>query len=157
MSDSHEDDYVIVRLPLRLRVVELEQIREAAERQGKLGQSGRPAEPTRNETLIAQRNYAAHLLRVRRRREQELGADFFADPAWDMLLDLFIRHVDGKRTCVSSACIGSCVPPTTALRYLTMLENGGMIAREPAPDDGRRVFITLTDDTFIKMQRLLTG
>lgn len=85
------------------------------------------------------------LLRARRMREQYLPADLFADPAWDMILDLMAARLSGQRVSVSSLCIAAAVPPTTALRWIRQLTERGVFARIDDPADGRRVFIELTD------------
>lgn len=69
----------------------------------------------------------------------------FADPAWDILIDLFIAFEEGRRISVSSCCIGSGVPITTALRWIKILEEAGHILRQHDPSDARRTFITLTE------------
>jgi DNA-binding MarR family transcriptional regulator len=86
------------------------------------------------------------LLRARRLREQFLPADLFADPAWDMMLDLMAARLCGQRVSVSSLCIAAAVPPTTALRWIRQLTERGVFARIDDPADGRRVFIELTDE-----------
>ena len=85
------------------------------------------------------------LLRARRMREQFLPADLFADPAWDMILDLMAARLSGQRVSVSSLCIAAAVPPTTALRWIRQLTDRGVFSRIDDPADGRRVFIELTD------------
>jgi hypothetical protein len=86
------------------------------------------------------------LLRARRLREQYLPADLFADPAWDMILDLMAARLAGQRVSVSSLCIAAAVPPTTALRWIRQLTERGVFSRIDDPADGRRVFIELTDE-----------
>ena len=44
----------------------------------------------------------------------------------------------------TSACLGAHVPPTTALRWLRLLEGYGMIEREEDERDGRRTFVRLS-------------
>ncbi|MEA3013251.1 MAG: hypothetical protein QOD42_1796 [Sphingomonadales bacterium] len=70
--------------------------------------------------------------------------DFFCDPAWDMLLDLFLQQCLGRRVCVSSLCIASCAPSSTALRWIRALEEADLVERSRDPTDGRRVFVRLT-------------
>lgn len=82
---------------------------------------------------------------ARRRREATFGRELFADPCWDIMLDLFASQAEGKRVSVSSACIAANVPATTALRWLTRLEEVGLVKRASDPRDGRRAFIVLSD------------
>lgn len=93
--------------------------------------------------------------RIRASRSKFFGRDLFSDPAWDILLDLYAEHLAGRRVTVSSACIGSQAPQTTALRWLTVLEERGLIAREPDAKDGRRIFISLTDKAIQAMESFL--
>ncbi len=75
----------------------------------------------------------------------------FGEPAWDLLLDLFIAEQDRKRVSVTSACIGGAVPATTALRWLSILETRGLIVREDDAHDARRVFVRLSDEASVRM------
>ncbi|MDZ7895842.1 MAG: winged helix DNA-binding protein [Sphingobium sp.] len=86
------------------------------------------------------------LLRARRLRDRHFPGDLFADPAWDMLLDLMAARLSGERVSVSSLCIAAAVPPTTALRWIRNLTAQGLFEREADRDDARRVFIRLSDD-----------
>ncbi len=85
----------------------------------------------------------AHI-KARRLRERFLPADLFADPAWDMLLDLAAARKEGTRVSVSSLCIAGNVPTTTALRWIKTLIDRGLVARTADPDDARRSFIDLS-------------
>ncbi|MBU0555308.1 MAG: MarR family transcriptional regulator [Alphaproteobacteria bacterium] len=87
------------------------------------------------------------LIRARRLRDQFLPADLFADPAWDMLLDLLAARLAGKRVSVSSLCIAAAVPPTTALRWIRQLTERQILVRVDDPNDGRRVFVDLSEQT----------
>src|SRR3546814_12784439 len=70
------------------------------------------------------------LLRARRLRDDFLPADLFADPAWDMLLDLLAARLEHGRVSVSSLCIASAVPPTTALRWIRRLTATDCVDRD---------------------------
>lgn len=85
------------------------------------------------------------IIRARRLRDQYFGGELFADPAWDMLLDLMAARLDKQRVAVSSLCIAAAVPPTTALRWIKTLTYHGLFVRTADPQDGRRVFIELSD------------
>lgn len=93
------------------------------------------------------------LLRSRRLRDEFFGEELFADPAWDMMLDLMAARLSGERVSVSSLCIASAVPPTTALRWIRHLTDRGIVERRPDPHDGRRVFIALSDQSASAIHR----
>lgn len=81
----------------------------------------------------------------RRRRTKIFETEeLFGEPAWDILLDLFIAAKERRRVSVTSACIGSAVPPTTALRWISILEKQGLLLREADPGDARRVYVKLS-------------
>ena len=97
----------------------------------------------RTEALAnARRTYRRRLLR----RQLVGAAELFGEPAWDMLLDLFIHEADARPVSTSSACIASGLPMTSALRLLQHLCDAGLVTREPDRDDGRRNFIRLAPD-----------
>ena len=80
----------------------------------------------------------------RRRIKIFQSEDLFGEPAWDILLDLFIAAKERRRVSVTSACIGSAVPSTTALRWIAILEKQGLLTREADPGDARRVYVKLS-------------
>jgi DNA-binding MarR family transcriptional regulator len=86
------------------------------------------------------------IIKARRLRDRFFSADLFADPAWDILLDLKAAELEGASVSVSSLCIAAAVPPTTALRWITAMSDDGMLVRRQDPDDARRVFIALSDE-----------
>ncbi|EAQ30101.1 hypothetical protein NAP1_04975 [Erythrobacter sp. NAP1] len=90
--------------------------------------------------------FAREAYTMRRRRGTIFdNQELFGEPAWDILLDLYIAHVERKTVSVSSACIGSAAPPTTGLRWLGVLTEEGLIVREHDPEDQRRVLVRLTE------------
>jgi hypothetical protein len=86
------------------------------------------------------------IIRARRLRDRFFRGALFADPAWDMLLDLMAARLERNRVAVSSLCIAAAVPPTTALRWIKALTEKGIFVRCADPADGRRVYIELSDD-----------
>lgn len=77
-------------------------------------------------------------------RESLLPPEYLGEPAWNILLDLFDMEMRRKRVSVSSACIASCAPATTALRYIAMLVSEGVILRTPDPKDKRKTYLILS-------------
>lgn len=91
------------------------------------------------------RTSARSVLRNRDRRAKFLNSQLFADPAWDMLLELYCAELDQRRMSVTRLCIASRVPATTGLRWLATLDKEGLITRRSDPLDQRRVFVALSD------------
>jgi DNA-binding transcriptional ArsR family regulator len=91
----------------------------------------------------------------RRRRARYLSVDLFGEPTWDILLDLYVALREGRRVPTTSACIGAHVPPTTALRWLRILEMRGLVEREEDGRDGRRTFVRLTERGCAVMEAFL--
>lgn len=85
------------------------------------------------------------IIRQRQLRARFFEPDLFADPAWDILLDLTAAMAEGAQVSVSSLCIAACVPPTTALRWIGQMTESGLLDRVRDPEDGRRAFIELSD------------
>ena len=84
------------------------------------------------------------IIRQRQLRARFFDGDLFADPAWDMLLDLAAARAEHKRVSVTSLCIASGVPPTTALRWIALMTEAGQLERVEDEADRRRAFIALT-------------
>ncbi len=84
------------------------------------------------------------MLAARKARAKFFTDGMFADPAWDILLDLLVTQLEGQRVTVSNLCLAANVPATTALRWIKTLELDGLADRRPDPLDGRRFFIELT-------------
>ena len=93
------------------------------------------------------------VIRARRLRNRYFAEDLFADPAWDMLLDLLQAEIAQLRVPVSSLCIAAAVPATTALRWLKSMTDKGIFVRRADPHDGRRVFVELSREASISMRR----
>ncbi|MEO7826885.1 MAG: MarR family winged helix-turn-helix transcriptional regulator, partial [Allosphingosinicella sp.] len=100
-------------------------------------------------------DFIRSVIRVRRLRDHFFKGNIFADPAWDMLLDLMAARAERQRVAVSSLCIAAAVPPTTALRWIKGLCDQGLFVRVADPEDGRRVFIELSTEAATRMEAYL--
>ena len=99
---------------------------------------------------VAKRLYA-----LRKVRDDLLGAALFSEPAWDILLDLFISDHEDRRLSVSAVCIGARAPSATALRYLSMLQDAGLVERTRDERDARRSHVQMTPLGRRRMANLL--
>lgn len=93
------------------------------------------------------------IIRNRQMRAEHIASDLFSDPAWDMLLDLTAARLEQRRVSVSSLCMASGVPSTTALRWIRLMEDNALISREEDPIDRRRSYVILTDRAIRAMSR----
>lgn len=91
----------------------------------------------------------------RARAQQFTNRDLFGEPAWDILLDLYVRQNNSEPTSVKSACIGAGVPASTALRWIGVLENEGLVSSVGDAGDHRRRLVRLTDQAFKQMTTYL--
>lgn len=85
-----------------------------------------------------------NLIKMRRLRNELFGSNFFADPAWDILLELYCSSLEQYRMSVSAVCEASNTSATTGLRHLNALESHGLIHRIDDKFDRRRSYVELT-------------
>ena len=111
----------------------------------RLGRAARPPMP--DPRLVRQ------IIRSRQARARFFDGELFADPAWDILLDLTAARAEHERVSVTSLCIASGVPPTTALRWISQMVEGGLLERVEDVQDKRRAFIALSDGAADAMAR----
>lgn len=99
---------------------------------------------------------AERAYRDRQKRTEFVGdKEIFGEPAWDMLLDLFIRQTKEEEISVKSACINSEAPAPTALRWLNVLAQHELISLHPDATDSQKHLITLTATGYEGMLRYL--
>jgi DNA-binding MarR family transcriptional regulator len=87
------------------------------------------------------------LIKARQARMRFFDAELFADPAWDILLDLAAARAERKQVSVTSLCIAAGVPATTALRWIGQMVEADLLVRVSDPHDRRRAYIALADST----------
>ncbi|MAF60786.1 MULTISPECIES: hypothetical protein [Sphingomonadales] len=101
-----------------------------------------------NEPWKARAEAASRYLKLRSQRDAIAGPSLLSDPAWDMLLDLFVGHITGRDVSVTSACLASRRPATTSLRYIERMAKQGLIRREKDCNDNRKVYLRMTEKAF---------
>lgn len=93
-------------------------------------------------TAPSHREQAVACLRTMRKRAK-ITKPPLGEGAWAILLDLFVNR--DRRISITSACLGSGHPATTALRWLKLLEASDLIARDSDGFDGRKAYVRLTE------------
>lgn len=101
----------------------------------------------------------AHKMYLARRDRETMAPSpgLFHDPAWDILLDVFIAHAQDKFISVTDASLAGQVPVTTALRWVWALEKSGLLERQPDKNDKRRSFVILTSSGLTYMRAALSA
>lgn len=101
-----------------------------------------PSGPGARQQLLAK---ARLVLSSRRAREAYFSRDLFGEPAWEILLALYVTEDAGARFTLSklAECIG--VPLSTAVRWVNTLEESGLVGRLDHPTDRRIIFVRLLD------------
>jgi hypothetical protein len=84
------------------------------------------------------------LLKQRQMRNEHFVAELFSEPAWDILLDLFIAHIEQQHVSITSACLSSAAPQTTSLRWLDVVQKLGLVERYGCTNDRRVSYVRLT-------------
>jgi DNA-binding MarR family transcriptional regulator len=122
------------------------------------GQSGTPEAPTPSEppSSTGFASGVRQLLKLRAARRRTSLEGLFDWPAWDILLDLAAVRADESHVSVSSVCISSGAPQSTALRKLAALERAEFVQRYEHGTDGRRVHVRLTDGGLEVVDRALS-
>lgn len=107
--------------------------------------SGPAASSHRSSPGAHSAEFVRAIIKARSARRQFFDERLFADPAWDMLLELYALNCEGRRVSVSKLSVAAGVPGTTGLRWIDKLEAEGLIVREGDPLDGRRFWIELSE------------
>lgn len=87
---------------------------------------------------------ARNVLAKRRLRSTFFEEGMFGEPAFDILLDMFVNGSTERPLTVTDVCVGAGVAPTTGLRYVAALVEQGLIIRTRDALDGRRSLIVLS-------------
>ena len=87
---------------------------------------------------------ARYMLDDRRIRGELFGVAMFGEPAWDIMLALYVAE-NGPRKTISRLASVTGSSRTTALRWLDYLEQQQLVRRENHPTDRRTAFVELTE------------
>lgn len=85
-------------------------------------------------------------------RQSIISGDVFSDPAWDILLALFLANVEGRHMSVTDLCAAASVPTSTALRWIALLEKQGAIVRTANTEDARKANLGLSGEHAQRMR-----
>lgn len=88
---------------------------------------------------------ARSIVAARRKLAGHLDGALFANPGLDILMFLFAEGVNGATVTTNACCAAAGVPRTTALRWVKLLQDRGLIAGSDDVSDRRVTMLALTD------------
>jgi DNA-binding MarR family transcriptional regulator len=113
-----------------------------------LAEMAEPDEPNastrrhiRRTDLIA---YARSLIRRRRARTRYFANAMLGEPAWDLLLVLYVAEGTAECVSVNAAAELAGLAATSAKRWIEYLEKEHLVLRRPHERDSRRIVLTLS-------------
>lgn len=100
---------------------------------------------------------ARSIVRDRTRRSEFFTRGIFGEPAWDMLLHLYIADWSGHRHTVVTLIKAAGATMTTGLRWLDVLYAQKLAERREHPTDKRSSFVQLTPRARDALNSYLSG
>ena len=110
------------------------------------------ADADRHELVLALATAARAITRLRVRIFPDVG---FANPAWAIMLEIFIREANGYRVSLDQLTAEEDLPQLTAYRCLNLLIDKGLIERSEGRTHNDAVWLSLTLPGKRKMMELL--
>jgi DNA-binding MarR family transcriptional regulator len=111
-----------------------------------------PAKQLASEALLER---AESILRVRTARERLLGRAAIGEPAFDLLLCLYVKS-GLKETSLTSLARTAGVPYSSAMRWIRYLADKGLVERNDSRSDRRVTCVQLTPSGRGAMEEFLT-
>lgn len=88
---------------------------------------------------------AETLISLRTARAKMFDTSLFGEPAWDILLVLYVAAAKGERLLTKCCCLSIDCPQSTALRHLKELVRRGLVSRERSLSDRRSTYVSLSE------------
>ncbi|HWI86000.1 MAG TPA: hypothetical protein VNT42_06730 [Sphingomonas sp.] len=90
---------------------------------------------------------ARQIVADRKQRERYFDPMLFSNPAWDILLGLYVAGAEGQAVHALDLCLTSNMPQSVTLRWAAYLQQEDMVIETPNPVEGRPTLMRLTDQT----------
>lgn len=109
-----------------------------------------PGEPDGPDAVTE--DHVLSILAARRGREASFGRELFADPAWDMLLELYAAKLGQRRMTLLDISRSIDIPQSTIVRWVAALGARGLVA---SSTEAGRDWVDLSEEGIAAMRRLL--
>ena len=97
------------------------------------------------------------IIRTRRARLDPFDDEWFGEAAWDILLETYVAQLAGQPIATGVLSDRAVLAPTTVLRWLDRLESYGLVIRERANGDNKRVYLRLSQDAIDRLEAVLAS
>ena len=87
---------------------------------------------------------ASNIASARRKLGSHLEASLFANPGLDIMLFLYAEGIGGATVTTNACCAAAGVPRTTALRWIKLLQDRGLVHGSDDVSDRRVTMLALT-------------
>ena len=94
-------------------------------------------------------------LQARREREWQFPKGLFSDPAWDILLELYVAESEGRPVLESAVGPAVSIPEKSGLRWLGILEARQLVTRTLEDEGSQEARISLTPNAIAGMNHWL--
>ena len=98
-------------------------------------------------------NLAAAMAEFRRTRSDSLPAELFAEPAWDLLLELYVADAKGARLTGADVSKRCNIQPGVLSRWLRYLSKCGLVIGDGTGDLTDP--LTLSGEGMVRMERAM--
>ncbi|WP_152569478.1 MULTISPECIES: MarR family transcriptional regulator [Sphingomonas] len=89
-------------------------------------------------------SYARSAMQRRQARKEHFAKAIIGEPAWDLLLILYVADGIGEAITVTEAADRARLASTSAKRWIEYLEKERLVHRRPHERDGRRIALSLS-------------
>jgi hypothetical protein len=144
VAEPHRDEILITISELAERLAEVE---------AKVAQGATVPPLDFSDDKLA--TIASSIYQSRRMRSDYFNGSLLIDPAWDMLLDLFILKIRGRRVSAAGLCLATNIPESTARRWIDVLVKEGLLCREPSNKEEAAAIIEISPQGFEQMRRFI--
>lgn len=93
------------------------------------------------------------VIESRQRRELIFASNFFFDPGWDLLLELYASALEYRSPTIGELTRSVKIPGSTVLRWLDTLDQQKLLTRSDDLRDSRKVRIGLSEKGKSLMER----
>jgi DNA-binding IclR family transcriptional regulator len=99
-------------------------------------------------------DHVVSILILRRARDEIFGRSLFAEPAWDMLLELYAAGLGGRRMSLRDIALAIKIPESVAARWVVALAAHGLVSSHGDPDRLGAPWLALTRRGAAQMKQL---